>query len=365
MKVWLIDDELPALKEMAYLLSQYKEVEIIGADTASLEALEKMQQNPSDAVFLDIDMPELNGLETAVRIRDAAPQTLVIFVSAYPQYALEAYATHPEDFLLKPVRQQRLHSCMEHLKKRFPPALHTGKTPLTIRCFGAFHIGAPIEVRWETRRVRELFLYLIDRCGSPASNQELAEVLFGEPSDKKTLHNLCMTLYRLKGLLYQMDPTQTLLRLTEQNALLIAPGVCDFSDFMRFARANAVVCTGNASEAARVLRLCEGPYLDGMGFDWAAESARETEEEYERIALGLSDWYQANAKDEEAGRMLNAMIQRGGFCEEAHVKLMELALAKNDREGFLSCYLQYARTLKRELGQSPSRRLREAYERLK
>ncbi len=365
MKVWLIDDEPPALKEMAYLLSHYPEAEVVGADTAPLEALAKIRRCPPDAVFLDIDMPELDGIETALRIRDVAPQTLVIFVSAYPQYALEAYAAHPEDFLLKPVRQERLQNCMEHLKKRLPQAPHTGKTPLTIRCFGTFQICAPIEVKWETRRVRELFLYLIDRCGAPASNQELAEAIFGEPCDKKTLHNLCMTLYRLKGLLYQMDSTQTLLRLTEQNALIFAPGVCDFSDFMRFARANAVVCEGNASEAARVLGLCEGQYLESMGFDWAAESTREVEAEYERIALGLSDWYRANKKVEEAESILNAMIQRSGFCEEAHVKLMELVLAKNDREGFLSCYLQYARTLKKELGQRPSRRLREAYERLK
>lgn len=365
MKVWLIDDEPPALKEMAYLLSRYKEAEIIGADTNPLEALTKMRRNPPDAVFLDIDMPELSGLEAALCIRDAVPHALVIFVSAHPQYALEAYDTHPEDFLLKPVRPERLQSCMTHLKTRLPQAPYTTSAPIAIRCFGAFRIGAPIEVKWETRRVRELFLYLIDRCGAPASNQELTEALFGEPSDKKTLHNLCMTIYRLKGLLYQMDPRQTLLRLTEQNALVLAPGICDFSDFMRFARANAVVCAGNASEAARVLGLCEGPYLDGMGFDWAAESARETEAEYERIALGLSDWYQASARAAEAERTLDTLVQRGAFCEEAHLKLMELALAKNDREGFLARYLQYARMLKSELGQRPSGRLREAYERLK
>lgn len=363
MKITLVDDEPLCLKELQYLLQSHAGVEVISTDTDPDKALSTIMENPPDAVFLDIDMPGIGGVALAQKMLERVPHMLIVFVTAYPQFALEAYAAHPQDFLLKPVSRERLTSCIAYLEKQL--VRHYSTEALKISCFGGFLLESPIDIKWETRRVRELFLYLIDRCEKPVSKAELSDVLFGGSRDKKALHNLYMTLSRLKSLLLKMDESQTLVRLTEQNTLFLAPNVCDYTDFMRFARANAVVTAHNAAEAMQVLKLCKGVYLDGESYDWATESARDIEAEYERIALGLSDFLIACGRDDEAVGTLETLSRRGILCEEAHIRLMELALKKEDREAFLTHYLQYDRMLRQELGERPPARYREAYEQMK
>lgn len=367
MKVWLIDDEQPCLNELAWLLKQYPDVEVAGMDTDPMTALGSIVVHPPDAVFLDIDMPKLDGLELALCIQEQCPGAIVIFVTAHAQYALDAYKAHPADFLLKPVRRARLDDCISHLRKHY--ALLHPETPmkptLTLRCFGAFELTCETEVKWGTRRVKELLLYLIDKSGSPTSKTELLEILFGGQSDRSTVHNLYMTVYRLKSLLDTLDPERGLIRLTEDYALIIAPGVCDFTDFMRFARENAVITEQNIPEAERALGLFRGPYHEKESFDWAAENAHETDAEYERIALGLGSCHIRTGRLQEAKRVLTELLCRNALCEEAHLLLLDIALRSDDRDGYLGLYEQYARILQKELRLKPAARYLDQYERLK
>lgn len=367
MRAWLIDDERPCLEELNWLLKQYPDMEVSGMDVDPVQALGTINERHPDAVFLDIDMPKLDGLELALKIQEKIPGVIVIFVTAFAQYALEAYKAHPLDFLLKPVRQARLDDCVAHLRKHHA-LLHPdrpAKCILTLRCFGAFELSYEKEVKWGTRRVRELLLYLIGKNGSPASKDELLDVMFDGKHDKSTVHNLYMTIYRLKSLLDTLDPARTLLRLTEDNALIIAPGVCDFSDFMRFALENAIVTEKNAAEAEQVLNLYRGQYLEKESFEWMDESISEAEIEYERIALGLAGYYIAAGRLQEAESVLTTLLLRNALCEEAHTLLLDLTLQTGNRSAYLARYEQYARILKRELGVKPDARYREQYERLK
>ncbi len=367
MKIWLIDDEQPCLDEMAWLLKKYSDLELGLAETDPARALETITYSPPDAVFLDIDMPKLNGLELALRIQEKCPGVVVIFVTAYAQYALEAYKAHPLDFLLKPVNQARLDDCIGHLRKHYE-LLHPkepAKPGLTIHCFGMFELVCTTEVKWSTRRVKELLLYLIGKNGYPASKPELLGVLFGGQADKSAVHNLYMTIYRLKSLLDIIDPERKLIRLTEDNALIIAPGVCDFTDFMRFAREKPVITEENASEATRALSLYRGTYLEKESYGWAGESANEAENEYERIALGLASCHIAAARQPIAESVLTALLLRNALCEEAYTLLLDLALQTGSRSAYLTRYEQYARVMKKELHLKPAARYREQYERLK
>ncbi len=364
MKVWLIDDERPCLDELAWMLKQYPDLELAGMDTDPVKALGPIAEHTPDAVFLDIDLPKLYGLELALRIQELCPGVIVIFVTAHAQYALDAFKAHPLDFLLKPVRRVRMDDCVAHLRKHYA-LLHpeiSAKRTLTLRCFGAFELSCGTEVRWGTRRVRELLLYLVNRNGSPASKRELLDALFDRQDDKSTVHNLYMTIYRLKSLLDTLDPDRKLIRLRSDNALVIASGVCDFTDFMHFARENAVITGENAAEAARALGLCRGPYLEKEGYEWASDSANEAEAEYERIALGFGSCHIAAGRMQEAECVLTMLLARNALCEEAHTLLLDLTLQTGNRDAYLGRYEQYARILKKELRLKPAARYRERYE---
>jgi len=113
-KAILIDDEPLALQRLEKLLMPFKEdIEIVAKATNGADAIDVIDELKPDVIFLDIQMPELNGFEVLEKIKH---QTFVIFSTAYDEYALKAFETNSIDYLLKPVDQKRLKKAIDKLK---------------------------------------------------------------------------------------------------------------------------------------------------------------------------------------------------------------------------------------------------------
>jgi len=118
LRVMLVDDERPALDELTYLVGQYAYVEVVGGFTDSAEALKAIKIKEPDLVFLDIDMPVLNGLQIAEEILNLRLKTRVIFATAYDEYALEAFKKNAIDYLLKPYDQNQVLNALRKVKEQ-------------------------------------------------------------------------------------------------------------------------------------------------------------------------------------------------------------------------------------------------------
>ncbi|GAB3538574.1 LytTR family DNA-binding domain-containing protein [Arthrobacter tecti] len=106
--VVIVDDELPALAELGFLLSKDARITAIHRASSGAEALRILQGNPIDALFLDIHMPSLSGLDIARVISRFSRPPAVVFVTADEDRALEAFELRAVDYLLKPIRAERL-----------------------------------------------------------------------------------------------------------------------------------------------------------------------------------------------------------------------------------------------------------------
>jgi two-component system LytT family response regulator/two-component system response regulator LytT len=105
----LADDEQLALDELQYLLKDYPEIEIVGAATNGLKAAEMAEDLEPDLMFLDVQMPGLDGMSVIRRIRDSeAHIPYFILATAYDQYAVEAFQLEALDYVLKPIEKERL-----------------------------------------------------------------------------------------------------------------------------------------------------------------------------------------------------------------------------------------------------------------
>src|ERR1700736_4077256 len=105
----VVDDEQLACDEISYLLKDFPEVEVVARGSNGLEAVELIQKLEPELVFLDVHMPGLDGLGVVRRLRERdfdLPH--FIFVTAYDQYAVEAFRLEAMDYLLKPVEKARL-----------------------------------------------------------------------------------------------------------------------------------------------------------------------------------------------------------------------------------------------------------------
>ena len=108
LKVVLIDDEMPALDELAYIVEASDQAQVVGKFTDSVEGLLYIQNHKPDLVFLDINMPQMSGLKLAEAIRGLNVECSVVFATAYDEHALEAFEKDVIDYLLKPYEEKRV-----------------------------------------------------------------------------------------------------------------------------------------------------------------------------------------------------------------------------------------------------------------
>jgi two-component system response regulator LytT len=108
LKAIIVDDEAPARSELRYLLDEIGNVDVVAEAASVREAIEKMKSFPIDALFLDVNMPEANGLQFADALQHLTNPPAVIFVTAYSEHALEGFNVNAVDYLVKPVETDRL-----------------------------------------------------------------------------------------------------------------------------------------------------------------------------------------------------------------------------------------------------------------
>lgn len=121
LRVLIVDDEPLMRRDLVRLLSQEPEIAIVAEARHGLEALELIDQLRPDAVFLDVQMPELDGLGVVAEL-DPATAPAIVFVTAFDRYALQAFDAHAVDYLLKPFDAERLRRAIERVRGRLAGA---------------------------------------------------------------------------------------------------------------------------------------------------------------------------------------------------------------------------------------------------
>jgi two-component system LytT family response regulator/two-component system response regulator LytT len=117
-RVMVVDDEQLAREELCFLLGETGAVEIVGQATDGVEALRLAGDLQPDVVFLDVQMPGLTGFEVARRLIEADVPVQLVFVTAFDQYAIDAFTVNAVDYVLKPVDADRLEQTLERVRRR-------------------------------------------------------------------------------------------------------------------------------------------------------------------------------------------------------------------------------------------------------
>lgn len=119
LSVIIVDDEQLARDELAFLLKSFPQVHVAAAADNGLDAVELIEKHSPDLVFLDVQMPGLDGLSVVRRLLESGGELPhFIFATAYDQYAVEAFEVNAVDYLLKPIEKDRLAVSLERIQKR-------------------------------------------------------------------------------------------------------------------------------------------------------------------------------------------------------------------------------------------------------
>ncbi len=118
-RVLLVDDEAPARALLREYLAAHADIEVLGECANGFEAVKRIAEVAPDLVFLDVQMPKLDGFEV-LELLD--PRPVVVFCTAYDEYALKAFEVHAVDYLLKPFGRERLAEALDRARARLVAA---------------------------------------------------------------------------------------------------------------------------------------------------------------------------------------------------------------------------------------------------
>lgn len=175
MRIFAIDDEQAMLDDLCDAIAAAEpnaQVCAFKRARAALESIE-LHGNVPDVVFSDIELPGTDGLTFSSRLKTKAPSAKIVFVTAYPNYAVDAYRQHANGFIVKPVEASRVR---EELDAFFPPNL---ARRMSIRCFGTFEVfmdGKPFV--FSRLKTKEMFAFLVDRIGGTCTGEEIISALW-------------------------------------------------------------------------------------------------------------------------------------------------------------------------------------------
>lgn len=194
MRILVVDDEQLILEEMEELLMQMIPGCGITACLTEKSALEWAKETPFQIAFLDIELGTSNGILLAKRLKELQPELKIIFVTSYPQYAVDAFAIHATGYLLKPVQKEDIRRELTFLYGDEPFGASREKT-MQIRTFGGFEAWVNgKKLVFKRKKAGELLAYLVERRGNSINLRQACAVLFEDVTYDRNQKNYFHTI---------------------------------------------------------------------------------------------------------------------------------------------------------------------------
>ncbi|MFC6647975.1 response regulator [Paenibacillus rhizoplanae] len=366
MKAILIDDEKPALQHLERLLLKDGRLTITGKYTSARLGLAHLEQEKADIVFLDIGMPEMNGLEAGEYIAGLDRSTRIVYITAYSEYAIEAFELNAADYLLKPVTSQRLSKTLERLEVGKesseaqipqPSASAAPVKELSILCFHRLEFIDSTEPRrkmqWRTSKAQEVFALLLHNRGQWVLKDTIVDLVWPDFKPEKAVANLHTTVYHIRKLLKAWDMevlvefSQERYRLTKEQVLL------DVEEFELGYAGTPVESEEEWLRRENILKLYRGDYLQEHHYDWAEIRRKELQVRYIRMALHSAEYELSSGRPRLALERLLDLQAADPYSDQLCRLILRSYADLGDFIGFRTHYDKYKELLENELGIRP------------
>ncbi len=133
-KVVMADDEPGVMLLLCSILSKLERALVIGAADNAKDAIALVREHNPDLAFLDIELPDIKGIELAERLREIKPDLAIVFITAHQEYSLDAFKLYAFDYILKPIDEERVKSTFQRIYKMLEISKKSNTFPNTETC---------------------------------------------------------------------------------------------------------------------------------------------------------------------------------------------------------------------------------------
>ena len=225
MRMILVDDEPWMLEEFRLECDQLQDIEIDGMFTSADAAYEHAKKNRVDFALLDIEMPGMNGIELAAKLRELYPEMIAIFVTAYPEYVRQILEIKGDYIVLKPYTREEITDAINRVRL----LSHRLRKKAFIKTFGEFELFVDdVPVHFSNKKARELLALLTDRRGTYINVRSALSLLWEDaPYDDVHFSYYRRALSSLEKTLEQYGVSDILIHMDREVALNTAKVDCD------------------------------------------------------------------------------------------------------------------------------------------
>lgn len=361
MRAILIDDEKPALLHLERLLEADASVKVEGKFTSAIAGLEHLARQGADVVFLDIEMPEMNGLEVAERIVHIDGNIRIVYVTAYANYAIEAFELCAMDYLLKPVNPERIAKTIQRIATTLRKSgAADGEKPRLqekrISCLKRLMLfdgeEAVRHLKWRTSKAQELFAFLLHRRDQWVSKDLLLETLWPDTLRDKAMTHLHTSVYQIRKLLKNWGVRSTVEYELDSYRLRADEFRTDVQ-LLESIPLEEAASEANWEHRNRILSMYAGDYLDEHDYAWAAPKRKELLSRYLALSLALAQYELRTGRERIALQRLRSLQDKEPYSEEI-CELVLTAYARNhDYPALQSHYESFVQLFQMDLGRRP------------
>ncbi|SDM81834.1 response regulator [Sediminibacillus halophilus] len=331
MKVILIDDESLALDFLEFQINKIENADVIGKYNYFDAEKHTDLLAEVDVIFLDIEMPEINGLELAEKLLEINANISIVFVTAFNHYAVQAFELNALDYVLKPVQFERLKKTLERVERKVNNQKHPSfvkddvlrinvSRELTFELNG----GTTEFISWRTAKSQELFLYLLHHENKTVRKSEIVELIWTEFGPEKAYSQLYTAIYHIRKTLKKFNDHFIIKNVGEGYNLSTQKVSIDLAEWEHKMKTAPKITTETIDYFEKNMKLYKGGYLQEYHYLWAEAECYRLEQVWLKIAFRLASYYVKQKDVEKAETWYKKICLLRPEDEDAHFSLMKL-----------------------------------------
>lgn len=331
MKAVLVDDEALALEFLELQVNKIGSIEVIGRfNNLDLEKNAILLEEV-DVIFLDIEMPEINGLELAEKILEINADISIVFVTAFNDYAVRAFELNALDYVLKPIQLERLKKTLERVElkvnKRIQKLFIKNKmlrVNVSRELSFEFINGKPEFVQWRTTKSQELFLYLLHHCEKTIRKSELVELIWTDFQEDRAYSQLYTAIYHIRKIINKYSSHFKIENMREGYVLSTKNVFIDLVKWENKLKSALPLNSETIDRYEEIMKLYTGAYLQEYDYLWAEAERYRLEQLWLKTAYQMAGYYEKQDNLKKAEAWYVKVCTTSPEEEDAHFSLMKL-----------------------------------------
>lgn len=371
MKVIVVDDEKSMHIIMERMLKKINAVTLAGCFLDTWSAHAYLSEHDVDLIFIDVSMPKESGIEFAKRLRVEGRETKIVFLTSHREYALPAFDVYALDYMLKPVKQDRLQQTIGRAAadlelQKDKPKQAAQKKKLIYNCLGGIELRTSQNemIKWKTSKSAELFAYLIMQRGKRVSKARIIEDVFEHTPLKNADAYLNTTIYQLRKLLSRHGLTQVIHSGNQYYVLdhtKIEVDAFTFEDQCSMLDFSDAVHVNRAVEHEKSY---QGNLFGEHVYGWAQNEIERLSLLYISFAHKLCEALLTRAEMDTALSILKKVVDHYDLEDRTLMLYLEALALKKDEVALKRQYKKFTEMMRKELDVDMSTKVTDFYYRL-